>query len=440
MKKKFVLGIVITMIACLLLVACESATTTPAESPAETATEAEKIDAEKIDAEKIDIDFYGKIVEYTAGPSACEKLQELLVDKYNINSLQVDWGNLEQVIRTGIASGEPCDIYCYWPMYLKTFIDDGMCLDLTPYLDADDGAWRKMIQPGMLSLGEYDGKIYGIPTDANAPCLIANKDLFDQAGVAIPTGTYWSWDDFTTTCADLKAAGVFAWSMPTDNQKSNWMWRLGIVSSVGGVEVLDNYNKGLISCLDPLFVDVMTKVKDVYDKGYMYPGEGAVTLTTDESRAAFAQGKVAISAEVAAGVGTIIADLPFEAVIIPWPAMGTSGMITGGTDGYFIPANVKDPDAAVEVLKAYTSLPVQQLFADSGLIVASTETTTDDPIVDALIEQFTGNNMISDTFMNISPELMSYCADQTLAELVLGGGIDSLLQAMEELRLEALSE
>ena len=61
--------------------------------------------------EKTKIKFYGECIEYTSGPKMVDALIEKLGDTYNIERIQIDWSNLDKVIRTGIASGDPCDLY-----------------------------------------------------------------------------------------------------------------------------------------------------------------------------------------------------------------------------------------------------------------------------------------------------------------------------------------
>lgn len=438
MKKKALMVVSIVIVLCLLMAACASApvvsstgeSTTEASAPSE-AKETQDATATTASAKK-DIKFYGKIVEYTSGEATCEKLEELLSDQYNIESLQVDWGNLEQVIRTGIASGDPCDVYNYWPQYISTFTKSDMALDLTPYLDADGGAWRDSFDENLLTLGEIDGKVYDIPTTPNFSCLIANKELFEQAGVPVPDSTYWSWDDFLKACETFKEKDIFPMSAPTDNQKGNWVWGNGVLGYTKDANKVDEVAQGKVACTDDIFKNAFTNTKELYDKEYMYPGEGAVTLTTDEGRAAFSQGKTALCAEVAAGIGAVIDSLPFEAVIVPWPSMASETAITGGADGLFIPANVKDPDAAVKVLKTYTSVPVQQINADNGFVVAVKGTTSDDPTVKKLSD-FTFA-VVAKEIKNLDPVMSDYCVNQALPELILGGGVDSVMQAMEDIR------
>ncbi|MFQ9480465.1 MAG: extracellular solute-binding protein [Oscillospiraceae bacterium] len=38
--------------------------------------------------------------------------------------------------------------------------------------------------------------MYGVPKDKDTVCLVYNKEMFDQAGVAYPDEN-WTWDDLT---------------------------------------------------------------------------------------------------------------------------------------------------------------------------------------------------------------------------------------------------
>lgn len=109
---------------------------------------------------------------------------------------------------------------------------------------------------------------------------------------------------------------------------------MGYAKDAGKLEDVAN---GKVPCTDDMFKKTLENTKALYDLGYMYPGEGAVTLITDESRAGFAQGKVTLTSEVAAGIGSVLEFLLFDAVIVPWPVMGSQTVVTGGADGLLSP-------------------------------------------------------------------------------------------------------
>jgi ABC-type glycerol-3-phosphate transport system substrate-binding protein len=382
---------------------------------------------------KKNIKFYNRIVEYPFGNDACRALEASLADKYNIESLQVDWGNLAQVIRTGIASGDPCDVYCYWPQEMGSFVQEGMALDLTPYLDADGGAWRRTFNENLLNIANFGGKIYNIPLEVNTPVILANQDMLNRLGITVPRN--WNWEQFLDVCQRIKGQNVFPFAMPTDNQKQDWMIRNGLLSLAGTRGLLEQMRNADVPCTDPIFIECFTKTRDVYDKGYMYPGPGAVTLTTDESRAAFYQGRTPFTAEVAAGIKSVVGDAPFNCVILPWPSMGERNFVLGGCGGMFVPANVKDPAAAVEVMRKYADVEIAQMYVNGGMIVPNNQVRINDPVLSSIQE--IAKDIYSYEFKSYDARLNDYVSSQALPEIVLGGGPGAAAQALERLRVAA---
>lgn len=382
-----------------------------------------------------DIKFYGKIVEYTSGELMCEALTEALADTYNIECLQVDWGNLDTIIRTGISSGEPCDVYEYWTTSMRPLVDSGMCLDLTDYLMENDGEWYNTFVEGTVESGMYDGKYYGVPLNSNYSVMIGNKALLEEAGIEIPE--FWTWEEFMDACAKIKETGIFAVAANTDNQQANWWFRNGLLSLSVGADKVEEMASGQIPCTDEIFTTCFNNVADLYAGSYAYPGEGAVTLTLDEAKAAFYQGKAAMFYSTSGSLAANLEGADFETVLIPWPSMGTANAILGGFDGLFIPANVEDPDAAVEVLKTYLSADIQAIHAEHGFCIVNNGVEVTDELTKKLIED--SKYICTSEFINLDAKVQEYITNQALAEVVLGGGVDAALNALEELRAAAVA-
>lgn len=442
MKKTRLIALLLALVMVFGLAACAAKETTKEaeEAPEASAPEVEETPAqdsvpeEEAPAEKKSIKFYGKIVEYASGEPMCEALTEMVADKYDVECLQVDWGNLDTVIRTAISSGEPCDVYEYWPQNIKPLVDSGMCLDLTDYLMANDGEWFNTFVSGTLEAGNYDGKYYAVPLNANYSIMVANKTMLDEAGIEIPEN--WTWAEFTDVCAQLQAKGLFGVAANTDNQQGDWFFRNGLLSLSASADKLEEMAAGSIACTDDIFTTCFNNVAGLYSNGYMYPGEGAVTLTLDEAKAAFYQSKAAIFCCTSASLSTTVADADFEAVVLPWPSMGEVNAVLGGYDGLFIPSNVADPDAAVEVLKAYLSADIQKIHADAGFSVVNNSVEITDELTKQVVEQ--SSNVYTREFQAIDAKIQEYMVNQALAEVVLGGGTESALDALEALRVAAV--
>lgn len=389
-------------------------------------------EAETASGEPVDFKFYGKVAEFSSFEAMTEALQVQFEGKYDFDFIQVDWGNLDQVVRTGIASGEPCDIYEYWPMQLRSYIDSGMILDLTPYLEANGGEWMKTFTPAHLDMGKYDGKYYGLPYHANYSVFYVNKDLFDAAGVEIPTS--WSWEEFMAACETIESkTGATPLAFP-GGDLSHWMFTNGIESVMKEDGRLDEFCRGEIdyTTLEPQFKKVFANLKALF-ANYTYPEQGAVTLKRDEAKAAFFQGKTAMIAEVAVFAKTFSdAATDFNLAVAPWPNMGAD-LATGGADGFMIPATVKDPDAAVEVLKAFLSEDIMSIHADAGYPVSFPGLEINDPVVKQIVEL--SGNVYSNNYFSFSPKLKEYTRQSMLAELILGAATeDAIIQKMEAMR------
>jgi ABC-type glycerol-3-phosphate transport system substrate-binding protein len=60
------------------------------------------------------------------------------------------------------------------------------------------------LAPASLSLQQYNGKRYGLPVALTTPVFAYRKDLFEAAGIEVPT----NWDDYLTAAEALNTDGV----------------------------------------------------------------------------------------------------------------------------------------------------------------------------------------------------------------------------------------
>lgn len=381
--------------------------------------------------------FYGKVNEFSSFDGMTQALQEKFKDKYDFEFIPVDWGNLEKVVRTGIASGDPCDIYEYWPQSLRPFIDSKMVLDLTPALEENGGEWKNTFTPAHLDMGKYDEKYYGLPYAANYSVFYINQDLFDKAGVAVPTK--WNWDEFMAACKTIKEkTGVYPMSIPNADLGA-WAIVNGIQSIMKSEGKLDDFAEGRIdyTTVAPQFKTVFKNLKAVF-KDYAYPGKGAVTLKRDEAKAALMQGKVAMVGEVAVYASDWSKEATgFKLGIAPWPTMGTADVVLGGADGFMIPANAKDTEASLEVLKAFFSMDIMKMHADAGYPVSFQSIEITNPVVKQIVAL--SGNVYPKEFENIDPKLSEYLGKNMLAELILSNkDEDSIINKLESYRKTTL--
>ncbi|WP_026311120.1 ABC transporter substrate-binding protein [Parafrankia elaeagni] len=107
-------------------------------------------------------------------------------------------------LATETAARNTPDIVQMDEKYISTYASRGALLDLSELgstLNTDD------YDPTVLDVGRVKDGLYGVPIGLNAYAVVANTDLFQQAGVEIPDDTTWTWADFNETARQISAAG-----------------------------------------------------------------------------------------------------------------------------------------------------------------------------------------------------------------------------------------
>jgi len=111
-----------------------------------------------------------------------------------------EWEGLVERLTTAMTSeSETPDVVEIGNTQAPTFTAAGAFTDLTPMLGdlgGDD------LLPGFVEAGTTDGKTYAVPYYAGSKYIFYRKDLFQQAGLEVPT----TMDEFVDTAIELKNA------------------------------------------------------------------------------------------------------------------------------------------------------------------------------------------------------------------------------------------
>lgn len=442
MKKKLVGMLVAVSMVAAMLGGCggsENAAETvqdKQESSGETAAD-KATDSTPVNTADTDMEMVLMIEnpEIPVTSDVVKKVQEKFPDIKFISKTW-DQSQIEKSVKTAFAAGEAVDIVQYWPNQMKNFTTSDMALDLTPYLEADQD-WKSTWVEGALEVGVFDNKNVAVPFGTVYPLLQVNTELMKKAGVEVKD--QWTWNELVDACEKIKEnTDAFPLGVKADN--ACWFVRNGLMQCWDNQDELDKFNAGEISFTDSRVKEVFDKIKGLYDKSYLYPGEGAVSATQDQITAAFAQGQVAMFANTnnQCGIAKEAANGAFDVEIISWPNMGKEDMnyLLGGSDGFFITANTKYPDKAVEVLKYLTSTEILQMYADSGNVVPVRGIKSADP--DYELYGVDAAKVYPTEPIGISPEMFDYIVYNTPSNYLFYG--DTCLDELEALRVAAVGK
>ena len=137
----------------------------------------------------------------------------------------VSWNDIYTTVNTRISSGQAPDI-----LNIDTFADyqaDGLLLPVEDYIS--DETYAKFYE-SFLEQSEVDGTIWAVPDLASARALYYNVDIFEAAGVEVPT----TWDELIEVCEALLEydSSIYPWGvdMTTDEGQAcfaYYIWNNG---------------------------------------------------------------------------------------------------------------------------------------------------------------------------------------------------------------------
>lgn len=113
---------------------------------------------------------------------------------------QQEWDGLVEKLTTSLSSeSETPDVVEIGNTQAPTFTSAGAFSDLSGELDALGG---DDLLPGFVDGATVDGKTYAVPYYAGSKYIFYRKDLFEKAGLEVPT----TLDEFVQTAIELKKA------------------------------------------------------------------------------------------------------------------------------------------------------------------------------------------------------------------------------------------
>ncbi|WP_402462356.1 ABC transporter substrate-binding protein [Isoptericola aurantiacus] len=118
-----------------------------------------------------------------------------------------DWGGYWDKLATTVAGGDTPDVMTQEERFVADYANRGVLADLES-LDIDTSE----IPESIVDSGRVDGELYGLATGVNAYAMVADPQIFDEAGVEMPDDTTWTWEDFVKVSSELsEAAGDGVW-------------------------------------------------------------------------------------------------------------------------------------------------------------------------------------------------------------------------------------
>jgi multiple sugar transport system substrate-binding protein len=305
------------------------------------------------------------------------------------SQVQVDLVNLPSLaemyrrLLLDFAAGTPADLFLLTYRRYAAYAVKKMVEPLAPYLDVSTAIKADDFYPQTLEAFTWRDQLYGVPQ--NLSCLVAyyNKTIFDQVGVAYPTGE-WDWDAFLETAhaltLDEDGDGIDdLWGLGTDAitlRSAPFLW-------MSGGDLVDNPENPTSLALDTpevrqalaWFVALQTEHQVVPDP---------VTEKAESHEARFINGRLAMYLESRRVVPSLRQNTRFEWDVAPLPALrGPDGALIRSTvlhsDAFCMAAQSQNKAAAWSLIEYVNAPDGQTVLTRSGRVVPSNKQVAESP-------------------------------------------------------------
>ncbi len=289
------------------------------------------------------------------------------------------------------------------------FVKTGHALNLSDYMNANEGEWRKSFFSRAVSVNEFsenndfgvDPGVYGVPMDVMNIQILYNKDLFKKAGLD-PERPPKTWDEFLQAGRKLKAAGitglVSGWSevWMIDCFASNYAYNI-----MGEAKYIDTI-RGNVSYADPDWIKVFQLFKEMNDNHLL--AKGIVSMINKYAEQMFANGKAALAFNGSWCVNVyhgMNPNLNYGVMLPPRASNKFPLMIWGGAGtSFMVNARSANKEEAVKFLRWITSKDQQAFLARETRNLPSNKKSLGD--ISELLAQF-ADDMDSTTHPNNLP-------------------------------------
>ena len=300
----------------------------------------------------------------------------------------VGWGEYLSSLSAMMGAGEPPDVFLtnqggdLWGV-----AQAGEVMDLTPYLDADNGKWRKEMYdyiPGLLS---WDGRVYAIAASLNNLQLMVNRDLLKQHGLREPETT----DDLIAMVKELKGTGVAPVAFATADLWGAVDLFMVFVHQQGGGDIASKADFGEARWSgNPVFIKAMETIKELTDAGVFLEGASAMNYHED-ALPVWIQGNTIM---LWPGGNFMIQDIPgdMDADAMWFPVIpGEKRVLTGGTALVWCASSKTEyPELAIDLLKELTTQETYKIMFKHGVAPAGDlmeKVSSDYPLADKVNSQ-----------------------------------------------------
>ncbi|WP_157272649.1 ABC transporter substrate-binding protein [Paenibacillus daejeonensis] len=328
-------------------------------------------------------------------------------------------------IKARLLGGEKLDVFDTWsPSLFAEFLRLGDAI----YLDLTDSSFLQDFLPSSLEPVTIGNRIYGVPEVMHSDGLIYNKQLMDELGLETPH----TWEEFLALCAALKAAGIIPIALDSEWWVPQFIFG-SILTSNGADSVWTaNLENGKISASDPLFLDAMTKTKQLVDLGYV--PDNWLSLKHEQSKDLMGKGKAAMMAAGTWDIPSIVernSEMDIGFMIVPGDEQAVPNINIGTYR--VINSNTSYPEQAKQFVAFMNGKINQEKLALGALAVPSVKgVEVNHPIIEKIAAVVTREDAMIFWPHTVSTETLQVKILEGVNQYLTGAELEDALAFIQE--------
>jgi len=292
----------------------------------------------------------------------------------------VDWDNYWTLLEAGASGGELPDVFWMHSNTAQMYMENGILLDLTDYIAADESVSEDLYYEGVWNLYNSGGKQYALPKDHDTIALLYNKAIFDEYNVDYPTDD-WTWDDMyqaAKTITEESNGDIYGMAMNTSNNQDGWY---NLVYDYGAQVITDDHKGTTIGSDEgKAGMEMVRKLLSVGAPQTVVAETGTDSLFISGKTAMITQGSWMINAFYTADNSE-----DYAWAMLPYADTNSNGSCDEGERfsaynglGWAASATVADPDACYDLIAYFCSEEGQKLQAELGVTMGGMKGVSED--------------------------------------------------------------
>ena len=380
---------------------------------------------------------------YTSDPAPRKAMKEL-VAQYEEKNPDVDvelnitaHEDFKQAIRVWLSSDSPPDVFSWFAgERANYFIDRGLIMDITDVWE-EENLYEKFPK-AFQSISIQDDKAYFMPHNYYWWSVFYRESIFEEYDLEEPQ----TWEELLEVGETLKANGITPFAIGTKFRWTAAGWFDYLNLRINGADFHRKLMAGEIPFTDERIEEVFKKWKYLIENDFFT--EDAAAYSWQEALQSMSQGDAAMYL-----MGQFLLDATSEEVakdinFFRFPVIDEDVPLAEDlpTDGFMIPKNAQNPEAAKDFLAFLSSVEGQRGFAeDVGRLVTNKEMP--DKYYTELANK--GRKMVDNTDKltqfydrDMNPELADKTMDSLMAFWHSPEDYESIMEQMEAHRQEFL--